>query len=152
MGGVCLSACWDTTPLKSRQLPRADTPPRADHPKSRNPPPHPGRGEMATAADGTHPTGMHSCFFSFGHVGTSGCSKVPRELKFRKFWYALVMFPSKQLLRARFRFRTLFWTKFIVRKPCLDQQQMQRSPSELFVCVNSEKQECIPVGCVPQAR
>ena len=32
-GGVCLSACWDTPPQQT-----------------------------ATAADGTHPTGMHSCF------------------------------------------------------------------------------------------
>ena len=35
-GGVCLSACWDTTP----------SPPR----------------EQATVADGMYPTGMHSCF------------------------------------------------------------------------------------------
>ena len=37
-GGVCLSAYWDTTPPEQ-------TSPR----------------ETATAADGTHPTGMHSC-------------------------------------------------------------------------------------------
>ena len=49
----------------------ADTPPWADiptllgrhlpgrhHPPGQTPPPH----EMATAADGRHPTGMHSCF------------------------------------------------------------------------------------------
>ena len=46
---VCLSACWDTpTPLDR-------------HPPGR--PPFLGRHptQMATAADGTHPTGMHSC-------------------------------------------------------------------------------------------
>ena len=32
-GGVCLSACWDTTPLLG-----ADNPPRADTPRSRHPP------------------------------------------------------------------------------------------------------------------
>ena len=62
-GGVYLSECWD--PTRSRHPPGsrpphgiplgADThPPGAD-----NPPP----GEKATAADGTHPTGMHSCCF-----------------------------------------------------------------------------------------
>ena len=50
-GGVCLSACWDTSP-RSRP-PWEQTPPR-----SRPPPP---REQTATAADGTHPTGMHSC-------------------------------------------------------------------------------------------
>ena len=44
MGGVCLSACWDI------------------HPLGRHPPGQTVRAgiDMATAADGTHPTGMHS--------------------------------------------------------------------------------------------
>ena len=55
--GVCLPS----TPLHAGihppgRLPWADTPeqmsPQADTPLP----------EMATAADGTHPTGMHSCF------------------------------------------------------------------------------------------
>ena len=45
--GVCLSACWDTTHTHT---------PGADPPREQTPP-----GETATAADGTHPTGMHSC-------------------------------------------------------------------------------------------
>ena len=63
MGGVCLSACWDTrphtweqtppppeqTPPGSRHSPRADIPPGADPLEQ-------------TRADGTHPTGMHSCY------------------------------------------------------------------------------------------
>ena len=57
-GGVCLSAYWDApweqTPPRSRHPPWEQTSPRSRHP----PPP----GETATAADGTHPTGMHSCF------------------------------------------------------------------------------------------
>ena len=49
-GGVCLNACWDTTPREqaphqSRYPPRAGTP-----------------GQTATVADGTHPTGIHSYF------------------------------------------------------------------------------------------
>ena len=43
-------------------IPHGQTPhPPARHPLGRHPP-----GQTATAADGTHPTGMHSCFkFSF---------------------------------------------------------------------------------------
>ena len=57
--GVCLSACWD--------IPREQTPPRADPPRGADPP-----GETATAADSTHPTGMHSCskFGSHLHLCT----------------------------------------------------------------------------------
>ena len=77
MKGVCLSACWDTTPLpQSRQPPGVDIPPGPDRPpradtpwdqtpRDRTPPSR----ETATAADGTHPTGMHSCFnFTFLHL------------------------------------------------------------------------------------
>ena len=56
MGGVCLSACWDTTP------------PPGVSPRSRHPPPGADPSwagtpqQTATVADGTHPTGMHSCW------------------------------------------------------------------------------------------
>ena len=89
-GGVCLSACWDTTPPGSRHplewtpppgsrhpLPgsrhtpqsrhpsRADTPPlEQTPPQSRHPPRADTPRDTATAADGTHPTGMHSCFIN----------------------------------------------------------------------------------------
>ena len=72
--GVCLSACWDTLPPKSRSPksrppPKSRHPPRADTPKSRHPrpradipqeqtPPVPAYGQRVA---GTHPTGMHSC-------------------------------------------------------------------------------------------
>ena len=46
-GDVCLS----TTPLLGTDPPGADTPPK----------------ETATAADGTHPTGMHSCSILCSH-------------------------------------------------------------------------------------
>ena len=89
-GGVCLSACWNTTQPGSRYPPRsrhpspgagtsppwAGTPPEqstpsgsrhppgADNPTppSRHPPSkgYPTNRDTATAADGTHPTGMHS--------------------------------------------------------------------------------------------
>ena len=88
-GDVCHSACWDT-PSPGRHPTWADTPqaetphgqtllgrhpqaemppgqtplgrhPGADTPLGRHPPPQ----EAATAADGTHPTGMHSCIFRF---------------------------------------------------------------------------------------
>ena len=81
-GGVCLSACWDTPPgsihappweqthpPEQTLPPLADTPPeqtppweqttiRADTPWEQTPPPQ----DTAIAADGTHPTGMHSCY------------------------------------------------------------------------------------------
>ena len=100
--GVCLSACWDTTPPgadtpppgadtpppgadtppeQTHPYPRADTPlpqsrhtptpeqtpPQSRHtPLSRHLPPgadtHPPPRDTATAADGMHPTGMHSRF------------------------------------------------------------------------------------------
>ena len=52
-GGGAVCACWDTpTPL-------GQTPPRQDtHLPGQTPPPQ----QTATAADGTHPTGMHSCY------------------------------------------------------------------------------------------
>ena len=87
-GGRCLPQCmlgyhtplsrppWEQTPQEqphplpwSRHSPE-QTPPRSRHPptraspRSRHPPLQqtpPSPREMATAADGTHPTGMHSC-------------------------------------------------------------------------------------------
>ena len=54
----------EQTPPQSRHPqstpPGTDTPSRADTPRSRHPPPR----DMATAVDGTHPTGMHSCYFN----------------------------------------------------------------------------------------
>ena len=91
-GGVCLSAWWDTPPWEQTpppwsrhprsRHPLEQTPPWSRHPPSRQPPlgadtpqsrhlpgadtpqeqTHPPR-DTATAADGTHPTGMHSCFY-----------------------------------------------------------------------------------------
>ena len=69
-GGVCLSACWDTTPQSRHSLPRADPPeqtPKSRHPRGTGIPPgadppsieHAGR--YGQRAGGTHPTGMQSC-------------------------------------------------------------------------------------------
>ena len=71
-GSVCLSACWDTTPTHPRDQvhpweqtsPGADTPLEQTPPGSRHLPPGadtPYPRDTATAADGKHPTGMHSC-------------------------------------------------------------------------------------------
>ena len=82
--GVCLSACWDTTPPDQapplEQAPPDQAPPWSRHPRdqatplgTRHPlgpdtpgtrhPPGPGTPQQtATIADGTHPTGMHSCY------------------------------------------------------------------------------------------
>ena len=58
-GVVCLSACWDTPPPRSRHPHQEQTPPGAHTPREHTP------QETATAADGTHPTGMHSCYYYF---------------------------------------------------------------------------------------
>ena len=54
MGGVSLSASWDTPP------PGAGTPPG-----SRDP-----RQQTTTAADGTHPTGMRSCSVMYRDIAS----------------------------------------------------------------------------------
>ena len=60
-GGVCLSACWDTTSVPEQTPPRAD-PPEVD--KTTLPPAvHAGR--YSQQAGGMHPTGMQSCFWNF---------------------------------------------------------------------------------------
>ena len=51
--GVCLSASWDTHPPTRTRYPPPDQAPPKDQASPQ---------ETATAADGTHPTGMHSCF------------------------------------------------------------------------------------------
>ena len=50
--GVCLSASWDTHPSWAGTPPWADTPILGKYPPT-----------MVTVADGTHPTGMLSCYF-----------------------------------------------------------------------------------------
>ena len=81
--GVCPIACWDTPPPYPQQTSPGQTPYQADtppdrhtprqthpqaatpwedtplgrHPSGRHPPP----SKTVTAADGLHPTGMHSC-------------------------------------------------------------------------------------------
>ena len=55
-GGVCLSACWDTTPCQG------DPPAKEAPPLPRSPPPRKQTPAYGQWAAGTHPTGMHSCF------------------------------------------------------------------------------------------
>ena len=75
-GGVCLSACWDTTtppradtppgpfpPIADtpvQQPPLEQTPPKTNPPGPDTPPGKQTPGYSQRAA-GTHPTGMHSC-------------------------------------------------------------------------------------------
>ena len=53
------------------------TPPGSTHTPGKHPPPR----ETAAAADGTHPTGMHSCFF-FNCFGRSILTHIPVTLIF----------------------------------------------------------------------
>ena len=90
-GGVCLSACWNTTPPEqtppweqtpqsrhpNTRPPGSRHPPGADTPQTRHPPDQthtppgadtaPPRNQTPAygqRAAGTHPTGMHSCLFT----------------------------------------------------------------------------------------
>ena len=96
--GVCLSACWDTTPLGSDTPPKPGRPTRPGRPPwtrqtspgpGRPPqirhPPGPGRPPRKQTpahglrAAGTHPTGMHSCFecrntFYYKNGSAGNCS------------------------------------------------------------------------------
>ena len=130
-GGVCLSACWDTTPPRSTpapweasllkhtphspgSTPLGSTPPRKHTPPGR----HPLR-ETATTADGTHPTGMHSCYLC--ELVTNFLSNWPDESNVgiscrrkyckwnhhaKKWWLAveLVVRPKWYILNENFRF------------------------------------------------
>ena len=59
-GGSC------TSPMARHHTPLGRHPGQTPHPPARHPLGRHPPGQTATAADGTHPTGMHSCFkFSF---------------------------------------------------------------------------------------
>ena len=71
--GVCLSACWNTTP-GSRHTPQrrppetspgADTPPGSRHPHQSRQSPQQQTLAYGQWAASTHPTGMHSCLAYF---------------------------------------------------------------------------------------
>ena len=62
--GVSASVHAGIPPLGSRHPPE-QTPSSSRHPPGADPPPG---AETATAADGTHPTGMHSCFTYFYNI------------------------------------------------------------------------------------
>ena len=62
-GGVCLSACWDSRPPRSRHHPQEQNP----HPTpwEQTPPCAVHAGGYCQPAGGTHPTGMHTCYNYF---------------------------------------------------------------------------------------
>ena len=62
------SACWDTHPSAQCML-GYTTPACPVHAEIHNPPPPPA---MAIAADGTHPTGMHTCLTKFSECNFRG--------------------------------------------------------------------------------
>ena len=72
-GGVCLSACWDTTPPPGADTP-GPAPPKTRHPPDQAPPNavHPGR--YGQRAGGTHPAGMQSCDISCCTLGKLCCN------------------------------------------------------------------------------
>ena len=61
---------WEQTPPPEQTHPPEQTPPGSRHPpRSRQPPgTDPPPRETAIAADGTHPTGMHSCYIFVAYL------------------------------------------------------------------------------------
>ena len=61
---VCLSACWDTAPPWTRQVPSHPPPlgPGRHLPPHPTPPPAEHTGRYGQRAGGMYPTGMQSCF------------------------------------------------------------------------------------------
>ena len=92
----------DTTPWANTPLPRADTslgthPTRHTPPKQRSPP-----SEMATAADGTHPTEMHSCFHSRHYVANTSIGKRAVGKTFLFYFDVLLQFSDKCQLASKY--------------------------------------------------
>ena len=90
--GVCLSACWDTTPPREQTPPKQTHPPpekrgavspgsRPPYPGSRHPPQsrHTPR-DTVTAAGSTHPTGMHSCLANSSRLINRKCEWTCRHV------------------------------------------------------------------------
>ena len=74
--GVCLSACWDTTPPPGPGTPQTRHPtgpgtPQSRHPPDQAPPCAVHAGRYGQQAGGMHPTGMQSCvLYIFAKIQT----------------------------------------------------------------------------------
>ena len=86
--GACLPQCmlgcthpWADTPL-ARHSPHRQTPPGQTHPPGQTLP-----QQMATAADSTHPTGMHSCWYLslIGYLLGTSHTKVNQRVSWMLF-------------------------------------------------------------------
>ena len=85
--GVCTLSWADTPPT---QTPQAD--PWADIPREDTPP-----AKIATAGDGTHPTGMHSCFKDSNNY-------IARPLVF----YGRIFTTAKVALQSNFHYISVY--------------------------------------------
>ena len=74
--GVCLSACWDTTPPPEQTPPRPGRSPGSRHPLdlAGTPRARQASPDQSTAADGMHRTGMHSFLYIVLPVPRNLCS------------------------------------------------------------------------------
>ena len=84
-GGVCLSACWDTTPPLGADTPGSRHPPEQTPPEQTPPipgsrPPQEQSPAYGQWAAGTHPTGMHSGLV-LGFRGKKNNLKNPTNLR-----------------------------------------------------------------------
>ena len=102
--GVCLSACWDTPPPRSRPPPGPDTPsPRTRHPPREHTPPRPGTDPQTPPPPTRHPS-----------PPTRHTSPPPREAdcsirltsgRYASYWNAFLftLFSVRQLVHAEDR-------------------------------------------------
>ena len=118
--GGCIPACtWAQIPRADTPTPWAETPPGrppwADTPRQtphpRQTPPSP----SATAADGTHPTGMHPCYLRFQFMLPRSGYDYLHSLNFFRFalsftafgWQRIQTVQNKCILKVPPRFHSL---------------------------------------------
>ena len=99
----------DPPPKQTHPPPPRGDPPRADTPQEQTPPPP---LETATAADGTHPTGMHTCVtYSDPLPGYKLWTETTKLRKLRKF--------QKSLKEGRFTKRQLYIPSVLIKDKLL---------------------------------
>ena len=118
-GGVCLNACWDTTPWEAN--PPGSTPPwEAHHHPEAHPlgstPPWEQTLAYSQWVAGTHPTGMHSCLWLISTGlggGGHGPLSTPPWIRYWMLQNVVVRkFPAKRWLH--FTMNSLYsWNKKI---------------------------------------
>ena len=89
--GVCLSACWDTTPPRSRHPPWSRSPPRSRSPQEKTPPDQPPR-EQSMLGDMNHPTELREKTFQHSQKASRNfCRKLNLLFRFKLEKYLCII-------------------------------------------------------------